>query len=129
MSKPEPSKYRRKPEVVRAVQWRKPGDHPDVVRGVSMWVLDVGGHMVRVGPGDWIVERADGTREVARNLDFCDAYEPADAAPGPGEATRRVLMALAGRPSNHDEAATVAALVDLADLEAALRECGIEVEP
>lgn len=123
---PEPKEYRRRPEVVRAAQWHKPGDHPDWSWASRSFDVD---RPIIVHPGDWILERADGARCVMSDRLFRRDYEPADAATGPGEATRKVLEELAVDLADHDEGDIVLALIDAAHLEAALRECGIEVRP
>lgn len=134
--KPGPKQYRRKPEVVDAVQWHKPGDHPDVVMVHVLWCVPVGrgGTRIWIEPGDWIISHEDGRTSLLSDKAFEAAYEPADAATGPGGATRKVLEAAKSilKPStatvyaycSNDGVAIVAS-----DLRAALRECGIEVEP
>lgn len=136
-------RYRRKPEIVDAVQWHKPGDHPKVTvrEGVlGEWAeLDMGPSVIEppfVNVGDWIVERADGVACVMTDVDFHRDYEPADAAMGPGEATAAVAREMADvlsaaplrRPRVELSTGRVGS-VPLATALAFCRECGIEVEP
>lgn len=78
-------KFRKKPVVIDAVQWFKPGDHPAVVmkadrnrhadEGVP-WVETLeGGHIVT--PGDWIITGIKGEHYPCKPDIFALTYEPA----------------------------------------------------
>lgn len=80
-------KFRKKPVVIEAVQWFKPGDHPAVVmkaghnryadEGVP-WVETLeGGHIVT--PGDWIITGVKGEHYPCKPDIFAATYEPVEA--------------------------------------------------
>jgi hypothetical protein len=80
------SKFRKKPVVIDAVQWFKPGDHPAVILkshpnryadpGVP-WIPTLeGGHVVT--PGDWIITGVQGEHYPCKPDIFAMTYEPAD---------------------------------------------------
>lgn len=68
--------YVRKPERVKAVEWRKPGDHPAVEQVSDAWDhqhwYEIKGRPVK--PGDWILMRDDGAVCVMDDIDFRHAY-------------------------------------------------------
>jgi len=99
------AKFRKKPIVINAAQWREIGDHPHIVghfrrpdvRGDSEcsecgmafhchgWIDTLeDGH--RVCPGDWIITGVKGERYPCKDVIFRATYEAND-----GEA-QRVLM-------------------------------------
>lgn len=84
-------KYRKKPVIVDAVQWNKPGDHPMVLpmpkdawwdAGLKhpdeaekygfIWTLE-GGHLVT--PGDWIITGVKGEHYPCKPDIFEATYE------------------------------------------------------
>lgn len=76
-------KFRKKPVVIEATQWFKPGDHPAVVMksgpnryadaGIP-WVETLeGGHVVT--PGDWIITGVKGEFYPCRDDIFRMTYE------------------------------------------------------
>jgi len=81
-------RYRRKPLVVEASQWVKPGDHPQVTAycnqlgpvtgpGPYGWIETLeGGHLV--SSGDWIITGVKGERYACKPDIFSATYEPAD---------------------------------------------------
>lgn len=73
-----PRRWRKKPVVIKATQWFKPGDHPAVVMkdGVP-WVETLeGGHAVT--PGDWIITGVKGEHYPCKPDIFAMTYEPAN---------------------------------------------------
>ena len=70
-------KYERKPEIVEAIQWMKPGDHPAVhsFEYENGYLEEVCNEDVVV-PGDYIVTYSDGTIEVKDKEEFEKKYEP-----------------------------------------------------
>jgi hypothetical protein len=94
-------KFRRRPEIVEAVQWRKNGDH-DVSHNRDLyesWSYQFGcewckvpledhgdadtlNGLRKVCPGDWLVMKGRQVVEVFRPKDFAMVYEPYK---GPGE--------------------------------------------
>lgn len=88
------AKYRKKPVVIEATQWRKPGDHPEVRssrNGLPLpegsFTLDEGEvvgfietlegpHVVR--PGDWIITGVAGEHYPCRPDIFAATYDPAE---------------------------------------------------
>jgi hypothetical protein len=86
------TRYRKKPVVVDATQWRKHGDHPAVMTiphnhpidataidpGAFGWVPTLeGGHVVT--PGDWIITGVKGEHYPCKPDVFAATYEPAEA--------------------------------------------------
>lgn len=70
--------YTRKPEPVRAVQWHKPGDHPDDFEYCGSWCVDVSlGIPSELEPGCWIVDGEHHGREVFDDALFRDCFAPA----------------------------------------------------
>lgn len=78
------AQYRKKPVVIEATQWFKPGDHPAVVLksdpnrysdpGIP-WVDTLeGGHVVT--PGDWIITGVKGEHYPCKPEIFAMTYEP-----------------------------------------------------
>lgn len=77
--------FRKKPVVIEAVQWFKPGDHPAVVMKAAPnrhaddgvpWVETLeGGHIVT--PGDWIITGVKGEHYPCKPDIFALTYEPA----------------------------------------------------
>ena len=74
------AKYRRKPEIVDAVQWFQHGDHPAVKAGPSGYGLLVlrGGCLVSVKPGDWIIRVGIYDIFTMDNECFRKYYEPVE---------------------------------------------------
>lgn len=78
------ARYRKKPVVVEAVQWFKPGDHPAVTttapeRGSlePRGVVQTAGGKAIVYPGDWVITEPDGRGHYPCKPDIFDAtYEP-----------------------------------------------------
>lgn len=79
----------RKTATIKAVQWWKMGDHPDVVlksdplryadEGIP-WIETLeGGHVVT--PGDWIATGVNGEHWPIKPDVFAKTYEPVEAAP------------------------------------------------
>jgi hypothetical protein len=74
-------KFRKKPVIVEASQWFKPGDHPAV--GLHTTELDPrgwvdtleGGHIVT--PGDWIITGVKGEHYPCKPDIFAMTYEEA----------------------------------------------------
>jgi len=91
-------KYRKKPVVIEATQWKQPGDHADVVRG---WKDSNNGQIIvtdnpmfnvygriavqcirtlegwhEVTPGDWIITGIKGERYPCKPDIFEASYEP-----------------------------------------------------
>lgn len=82
-------KFRKKPVVIEATQWFKPGDHPAVVlnsapsryadEGIP-WVETLeGGHVVT--PGDWIITGVKGEHYPCKPDIFAATYEPVVVSP------------------------------------------------
>lgn len=67
--------YELRPMRVKAVQWRKPGDHPDVVTVTDGSWFD--GKPIL--PGDWIVTTPDGKRFACNPNVFIVEYRPSVA--------------------------------------------------
>lgn len=74
--------YVRKQERVTAVQWNKPGDHPDVAMAHGLWCVPVGRGLARIWiePGDWIVSHEDGRTSALTDKTFRREYEPVPLA-------------------------------------------------
>ncbi len=81
------TKYRKKPIVIEATQWFKPGDHPAVImqyvpgytEGDIPWIKTLeGGHIVT--PGDWIITGIKGEHYPCKPDIFEATYEEADKA-------------------------------------------------
>jgi len=75
--------------------------------------------------------KLSGPRTKASDLDAVIAearrlWNALPRATGPGDATRSVLAGLAEHLEDHDGAVTMEAWVVVGELEAALRECGME---
>lgn len=74
-------KFRKKPVVIKATQWFKIGDHPEVVRHSSRpneeklgWISTLeGGHVVT--PGDWIITGVQGEHYPCKPDIFGATYE------------------------------------------------------
>jgi hypothetical protein len=77
-------KYRKKPVVIEAVQWFKPGDHPDVLSNRECCVHDDGGLIhtlegdMHVTPGDWIITGVKGEVYPCKPDIFEATYEEAE---------------------------------------------------
>lgn len=72
-------KYRKKPVVIEASQWFKPGDHPAVqmYNGGFGWIDTLeGGHVVT--PGDWIITGVQGEHYPCKPDIFEMTYEKVD---------------------------------------------------
>jgi hypothetical protein len=69
------AKFRKKPVVVEASQWFKPGDHPAVICSEIPHVKTAGGP-APVHPGDWIITESDGRGHYPCRPDiFAATYE------------------------------------------------------
>lgn len=75
--------FRKKPIMVEATQWHKPGDHPAVIcrtfgsETESPWVQSKQGR-IQVHPGDWIITEPDASGHYPCHPDvFAATYEPA----------------------------------------------------
>jgi hypothetical protein len=82
------AKYRKKPIVIEASQWFKPGDHPEVStercpEGFGQIQTLEGNHIVT--PGDWIITGVAGEVYPCKPDIFEATYDPADT-PEPGVA-------------------------------------------
>jgi hypothetical protein len=74
--------FRKKPVVIEAVQWFKPGDHPSVEktdigiaeRCVVHAVLTLEGPMI-VTPGDWIIKGVKGEHYPCKPDIFAATYD------------------------------------------------------
>ncbi len=81
-AKPEPQKFRRRPEIVEAVQWR-PGVE---IEGVTISPsgrtarLPIAGteHVTFIGDGEWVVTWAEGQRSTMTDKQFRNRFEPVD---------------------------------------------------
>ena len=82
-------KYRKKPEIVEAVQWFNHGDHPEVlnisqeVEKYCMFCRKLRGchgnfNGILICPGDWIVFKDDNESDVFSDTDFKNTYEPVE---------------------------------------------------
>lgn len=71
------AKYRRKPIVVEAVRWNKPGDHPLVIKDHGEFYIPTGAYPVGlvVNPGDYILTHSDGTVEVKTQAEMDREWE------------------------------------------------------
>lgn len=87
------AKFIRKPVIVEAVQWFKPGDHPDddnlydyavkigcVPTGKSYlgnFGIEINSHFIELSPGDWILESEEwGYNDVLKDDEFKRKYDP-----------------------------------------------------
>lgn len=83
-------KYRKRPVVVEATQWFKPGDHPAVctdpaggpVGDRTYGVITPNG-FVRIEPGEWIITGTKGEVYPCKADIFSDIYEPVVEDSGP----------------------------------------------
>ncbi len=76
-------KFRKKPVVIEATQWLKPGDHPAVVlksarnryadEGIP-WIETLEGGYI-VSPGDWIITGVAGEHYAVKPDIFAATYE------------------------------------------------------
>ena len=88
-------KFRKKPVVVEAVQWMRPGDHPKVIPSGSTGICSHCGKpeqehgLLRIEewsgwqpicPSDWIVTYPDGEHKRVKPDIFAATYEPVDEA-------------------------------------------------
>jgi len=75
--------FRKRPVVVEAVRWFKPGDHPAVVAdaasptGFGIHTLEHTGIKHEVTPGDWIIRGVAGELYPCKPGIFDATYEPA----------------------------------------------------
>jgi hypothetical protein len=71
--------YRTRPLTVEAVQWNKPGDHPEVMTDKydHSWLRDL-----RVRKGDFIVTDPGLPSRVLSTSDFHTRYEPVEGKDG-----------------------------------------------
>ena len=70
-------KYKSNPCVIDAVQWNKPGDHPEIYQCFDGYC----GHEYRLNEqlihtGDYILTHSDGRLEVMPEAEFLSKYEP-----------------------------------------------------
>ena len=94
------AKFRKKPVVIEATQWHKPGDHREVVRmlstpeGYERWSDDMARAfgqyasefyavptlegVMRVTPGDWIITGVQGEHYPCKPDIFAATYEAVD---------------------------------------------------
>ena len=73
------ARYRKKPVVVEASQWWRPGDHRAVKprEDGTGWISTLeGGHVVT--PGDWIIRGVAGEFYPCKPDIFERTYEPAE---------------------------------------------------
>lgn len=110
-----PTKWRKKPVVIEAVQWFKHGDHPEVERAgrlsdaglapgktgfpgadgelwdwMAMGVVGTAEGRHLVTPGDWIIKGVAGEFYPCKPDIFALTYEPADSPPPPAPETGEV---------------------------------------
>jgi hypothetical protein len=77
-------KYRKKPIVIDAVQWFRPGDHPAVVAdersptGYAIYTPENTAVAFEVTPGDWIITGVKGEVYPCKPDVFAASYEPAN---------------------------------------------------
>jgi hypothetical protein len=73
------AEFRKIPEIVDAVQWNKPGDHPKVYEFVmefgSDHLIDTDKGMMGVRVGDWIVTDATGISLPIKGAVFHQLYQ------------------------------------------------------
>jgi hypothetical protein len=80
-------KFQRKPVVIDAVQFNKPGDHPAVVEttesptGFGIHTLEHTAIKHEVTPGDWIVTGVHGELYACKPEIFAATYEREDGSP------------------------------------------------
>ena len=77
-------KFRKKPVVIDAVQFNRPGDHPAVVEtsdsptGFGIHTLEHTAIKHEVTPGDWIITGVKGEVYACKPDIFEQTYEPAE---------------------------------------------------
>lgn len=77
-------KYRKKPVVIEAVQWFRPGDHAAVVAdsasptGFAIRTPENTVILHEVTPGDWIITGVRGEVYPCKPDVFAATYEPAE---------------------------------------------------
>jgi len=70
------SKFRKKPIVIEATQWFKPGDHPAVVHVQSRYCIPTLEGDMTVTPGDWIITGVSNEHYPCKPDIFQKTYEP-----------------------------------------------------
>ncbi len=82
---PAMQEYELKPKVVKAVQWHRPGDHPDVVgEGPYAYLRnEEGGVVDHVQTGDWIVEHRPFATDVVDDEEFHETYQARQSSAAP----------------------------------------------
>lgn len=111
-------KFRKKPVVVEAVQWMKPGDHPKVIPSGSTGICSHCGKpeqehgLLRIEewsgwqpicPSDWIVTYPDGEHKRVKPDIFAATYEPVDEAKPTELAPAGMTEAFVGLLNAQDE--------------------------
>jgi hypothetical protein len=78
------AKYRKKPVVIEAVQWRAGDPHPGVeVDGTGPFVTTIHEQRAYLADGDWILpEPKEGRFYPCKPDVFAASYDPHDDAPG-----------------------------------------------
>jgi hypothetical protein len=80
-------RYRKRPVVIDAVQWLRPGDHPAVVpdpaspTGFAIRTLENTVIRHEVTPGDWIITGVKGEVYPCKPDVFAATYEPVEDQP------------------------------------------------
>jgi len=75
------ARYVKKPVVIEAVQWFKPGDHPAVLAdgaADASGYIDTPEGRLKVTPGDWIITGVAGENYPCKPDIFEQLYMPAD---------------------------------------------------
>lgn len=82
------SRFRKKPVVIEAAQWNRPGDEREIGAPVLTMTTAGGRSYIETleGPqfinlGDWIIKGIYGDFSSCEPADFATIYEPADAPP------------------------------------------------
>lgn len=81
------ARFRKKPVVVEATQWFKPGDHPAVKKTAPgrgslkpRGVVQTAGGTAIVDPGDWVITEPNGRGHYPCKPDIFEAtYEPVES--------------------------------------------------
>jgi hypothetical protein len=75
------ARYLKKPVVIEAVQWFRPGDHPAVLverTDDTVGYIDTLEGRLRVEPGDWVITGVAGENYPCKPEIFEQLYVPAD---------------------------------------------------
>lgn len=75
------ARYLKKPVVIEAVQWFRPGDHPAVLAECAeeaVGYIDTPEGRLRVEAGDWIITGVAGENYPCKPEIFRQLYVPAD---------------------------------------------------